>query len=138
MIDTILRFSLQQRLLVLLATVILLGSGVWAMKKLPVDAFPDVTNVQVQILTQAGGMAPTEVVEASWRCYVAVKVTNGYFLVGLSAVDIDLQRNVQLLKERDWFDIPLVYTSGKRAILAVEKGTPGARAFEEAFRAWGQ
>ncbi len=69
---------------------------------------------------------------------LAVKVTNGYFLVGLSAVDIDLQRNVQLLKERDWFDIPLVYTSGKRAILAVEKGTPGARAFEEAFRAWGQ
>ncbi len=61
MIETILRFSLQQRLLVLLATVILLGGGVWAMQKLPVDAFPDVTNVQVQILTQAGGMAPTEV-----------------------------------------------------------------------------
>ena len=69
---------------------------------------------------------------------LAVKVTNGYFLVGLSAVDIDVQRNIQLLKERDWFDIPVVYTSGKRAILAIEKGTPGARAFEEAFRAWGQ
>jgi hypothetical protein len=69
---------------------------------------------------------------------LAVKVTNGYFLIGLSAVDVDLQRNIQLLKERDWFDIPLVYTSGKRAILALEKGTPGTRAFEEAFRAWGQ
>ncbi len=69
---------------------------------------------------------------------LAVKVTNGYFLIGLSAVDVDVQRNVQLLKERDWFDIPVVYTSGKRAILAIEKGTPGARAFEEAFRAWGQ
>jgi len=69
---------------------------------------------------------------------LAVKVTNGYFLIGLSAVDIDVQRNVQLLKERDWFDIPVVYTSGKRAILAIEKGTPGARAFAEAFRAWGQ
>ncbi len=69
---------------------------------------------------------------------LAVKVTNGYFLIGLSAVDVDVQRNVQLLKERDWFDIPLVYTSGKRAILALEKGTPGARAFEEAFRAWGE
>ena len=69
---------------------------------------------------------------------LAVKVTNGYFLIGLSAVDVDLQRNVQLLKERDWFDIPVVYTSGKRAILAMEKGTPGTRAFEEAFRAWGQ
>ena len=69
---------------------------------------------------------------------LAVKVTNGYFLIGLSAVDIDVQRNIQLLKERDWFDIPIVYTSGKRAILALEKGTPGVRAFEEAFRAWGE
>jgi hypothetical protein len=69
---------------------------------------------------------------------LAVKVTNGYFLIGLSAVEADQQRNIQLLKERDWFDIPVVYTSGKRAILAMEKGTPGTRAFEEAFRAWGQ
>ncbi len=69
---------------------------------------------------------------------LAVKVTNGYFLIGLSAVDIDKQRNIQMLKDRDWLDIPIVYTSGKRAILAIEKGTPGQRAFEEAFRAWGE
>ena len=69
---------------------------------------------------------------------LAVKVTNGYFLIGLSAVDVDLQRNLEMLKGRDWFDIPIVYTSGKRAILALEKGTPGQRAFEEAFRAWGE
>lgn len=69
---------------------------------------------------------------------LAVKVTNGYFLIGLSAVEVDQQRNIQLLKERSWFDIPLVYTNGKRAILAVEKGTPGERVFAEAFRVWGQ
>src|SRR5215468_113051 len=69
---------------------------------------------------------------------LAVKVTNGYFLIGLSAVEADQQRNIQLLKERDWFDVPVVYTSGKRAILAMEKGAPGTRVFEEAFRAWGQ
>jgi hypothetical protein len=69
---------------------------------------------------------------------LAVKVTNGYFLIGLSAVDVDVARNIQLLKERDWFDIPIVYTNNKRAILAMEKGTPGVRAFEEAFRAWGE
>jgi hypothetical protein len=69
---------------------------------------------------------------------LAVKVTNGYFLLGLSAVEADQQRNIQLLKERDWFDVPVVYTSGKRAILAIEKGAPGTRVFEEAFRAWGQ
>ena len=69
---------------------------------------------------------------------LSVKVTNGYFLIGLSSVDIDKQRNIDLLKTRGWFDIPIVYTSGKRAILAMEKGPPGDRAFEEAFRAWGE
>ncbi|HML07425.1 MAG TPA: hypothetical protein VK430_04765 [Xanthobacteraceae bacterium] len=69
---------------------------------------------------------------------LAVKVTNGFFLVGLSAVDTDVQRNVQLLKDRSWFDIPIVYTNGGRAILAMEKGPPGDRAFADAFAAWGR
>jgi len=69
---------------------------------------------------------------------LAVKVTNGFFLIGLSAVDADKKRNLQLLKERGWFDIPVVYNNNRRAILAIEKGTPGDRAFDEAFAAWGQ
>jgi hypothetical protein len=69
---------------------------------------------------------------------VAVKVTTNFFLIGLSSVDADMQRNVQLLKERSWFDIPVVYADGKRAIIAVEKGIPGERAFTEAFATWGQ
>jgi hypothetical protein len=69
---------------------------------------------------------------------VAVKVTTNFFLIGLSSVDADMQRNVQLLKERSWFDIPVVYGDGKRAIIAVEKGIPGERAFTEAFATWGQ
>jgi hypothetical protein len=67
---------------------------------------------------------------------LAVKVTNGYFLIGLSAVDADRQRNLQLLKDQEWFDIPLVYSNGGRAILAVEKGPPGDKAFADAFAAW--
>jgi len=69
---------------------------------------------------------------------LAVKVTNGFFLIGLSAVDTDVQRNIQLLKDRPWFDIPIVYTNGGRAILALEKGPPGDRAFADAFAAWGK
>jgi len=67
---------------------------------------------------------------------LAVKVTTNFFLIGLSAVDTDMQRNVSLLKERGWFDVPVVYTDGRRAILAVEKGTPGDRAFQDAFTSW--
>jgi hypothetical protein len=67
-----------------------------------------------------------------------VKVTDGFFLVGLSNVDADRARNLQLLKERSWFDIPLVYANQRRAIIAIEKGAPGERAFNEAFAAWGE
>jgi len=69
---------------------------------------------------------------------LAVKVTNGFYLIGLSSVDADKDRNLQLLKERGWFDIPVVYNNNRRAILAMEKGTPGERAFAEAFKAWKQ
>jgi hypothetical protein len=69
---------------------------------------------------------------------LAVKVTDGFFLVGLSNVDADRARNIQLLKERSWFDVPLVYSNQRRAIIAIEKGAPGERAFNDAFAAWGE
>jgi hypothetical protein len=69
---------------------------------------------------------------------LAVKVTDGFFLVGLSNVDSDRARNLQLLKERSWFDIPLVYVNQRRAIIAIEKGGPGERAFNDAFAMWGE
>ena len=69
---------------------------------------------------------------------LAVKVTDGFFLVGLSNVDSERQRNLQLLKERSWFDVPLVYTNQRRAIIAIEKGAPGERAFNDAFATWGE
>ncbi len=71
----------------------------------------------------------------------AVKVTDGLkalFLVGLSNIDSERSRNIQLLKERSWFDVPLVYINQRRAIIAIEKGAPGERAFNEAFMAWGE
>jgi hypothetical protein len=69
---------------------------------------------------------------------LAVKVTDGFFLIGLSNVESDRVRNLQLLKERSWFDVPLVYSNQRRAIIAIEKGAPGERAFNEAFMAWGE
>ncbi len=69
---------------------------------------------------------------------LAVKVTDGFFLVGLSNVEADRARNLQLLKERSWFDVPLVYVNQRRAIIAIEKGAPGERAFNDAFATWGE
>ncbi|HJT66396.1 MAG TPA: CusA/CzcA family heavy metal efflux RND transporter [Pyrinomonadaceae bacterium] len=61
MINAILNFSVRQRMLVILGAVILTGFGLLALKQIPIDAFPDVTNVQVQVLVSAGGMSPPEV-----------------------------------------------------------------------------
>jgi hypothetical protein len=47
----------------------------------------------------------------------AVKVTDGFFLVGLSNVESERSCNLQLLKERSWFDVPLVYVNQRRAII---------------------
>ncbi|MBO0752698.1 MAG: caspase family protein, partial [Bradyrhizobiaceae bacterium] len=65
-----------------------------------------------------------------------VKVTDSFFLVGLA--EGEMQRNVQLLKDRSWLDIPIVYADGKRALMAIEKGPSGERAFADAFAAWAQ
>ena len=61
MLDKLLHFVLHQRLLVVLAAIVLLGAGIVAWTHLPIDAFPDVTNQQVMILTEAPGLTPTEV-----------------------------------------------------------------------------
>ncbi|MBR1216631.1 hypothetical protein JQ557_01410 [Bradyrhizobium sp. U87765 SZCCT0131] len=67
---------------------------------------------------------------------LVVKVSDGVFLAGLSNAAADRDRNIPLLKERSWFDIPIVYRNRRRAILAVAKGESGMRAFAEAFAAW--
>ncbi len=61
MINSILNFSVRQRMLVVIATAVLAGFGLHAVREIPIDAFPDVTNVQVQVLATAGGMSPPEV-----------------------------------------------------------------------------
>jgi cobalt-zinc-cadmium resistance protein CzcA len=61
MIAALIRWSLRQRVLVAVLCVVLLVAGVMAVKRLSVDAFPDVTNVQVQVATEAPGRPPTEV-----------------------------------------------------------------------------
>ena len=63
MLDKLIHFVLQQRMLVILGTLILAGAGLFAWKTLPVDAFPDVTNIQVMILAKAPGLTAVDVEE---------------------------------------------------------------------------
>ena len=66
-----------------------------------------------------------------------VKLTEGVFRIDLSTSVSTRKSNMQLLQERPSFDISIVYTNNRRAILALSKGATGKRVFDEVYRAWG-
>lgn len=61
MIDRLINFSLRERLLVIILILLILSAGIYSFLRLPIDAFPDVTGVQVEILSYAPGYSPFEV-----------------------------------------------------------------------------
>jgi len=61
MIAAILRFALVQRMMIVLLTLGISAAGYWSFENLPIDAFPDISAPQVQVIIKAPGMSPTEV-----------------------------------------------------------------------------
>ena len=61
MLSQLIEFSLRNRFFVLTATMLMALGGVYAALHLPIDAVPDMTNVQVQVMTDAGSLSPVEV-----------------------------------------------------------------------------
>lgn len=61
MFEKLIRFAIEHRWLVMLAVLGMVGLGIFSYQKLPIDAVPDITNVQVQINTQANGYSPLEI-----------------------------------------------------------------------------
>ena len=61
MLQTILRVAIERRGLIIFVVLLFIGLGVWNYQRLPIDAVPDITNVQVQINTEAAGYSPLEV-----------------------------------------------------------------------------
>jgi hypothetical protein len=101
-------------------------------KLAPDFPFGGISNVPGILMKQGEQMRPAPLVG------LAVKVTASSYLIRLSNLDADKERNLQLLKERDWFDIPVVYGNSRRAILAIDKGAHGKSVFADAFKAWSQ
>lgn len=61
MVSRLLDISLRQRLLIIICAVLLGAGGVYAFRTIPIDAFPDVTSILVQVVTKAPGLSPAEV-----------------------------------------------------------------------------
>ncbi len=85
MLNLLIEFSLRQRILVSLLTIILAIAGVLAYQSLPIDAFPDVSSTQVKIIIKSPGMTPEEV-EARITAPIEVEMLGIPKQVGLRAV----------------------------------------------------
>src|SRR5690606_7548124 len=62
---------------------------------------------------------------------IPAKIADGFFLIALSDAPSEMEVNTSLLRIQRWLDIPIVYESGRRALLSIEKGIPGERVFED-------
>ena len=67
---------------------------------------------------------------------VPAPIMSNYFLVGLSTGDKIVSRNMELMRDRGWVDIPMVLSNGRIAKLTFEKGASGDRALAQAMQAW--
>ncbi|TGQ09899.1 MULTISPECIES: hypothetical protein [unclassified Mesorhizobium] len=67
---------------------------------------------------------------------IPAKIADGFFLVALNDTKADEDANLSLLRGQSWIDVPVVYKTGRRALLTMEKGIPGEKVFDEALKAW--
>ncbi len=113
MLSRLIEFAIRQRWLVMLAVVAMAGVGVYSFQRLPIDAVPDITNVQVQINTEAPGYSPLEAeqritfpIETAMAGLPQLDYTRSLSRYGLSQVTVvfkdgtDIYWGRQLINER--------------------------------------
>lgn len=122
MISTLIRFSLIHRLMLLLLATALAVGGLWAFKTLPIDAFPDISAPQVQIIVKAPGLSPTEVesritfpIEMEMQGLPRQTVLRSITKYALSIIKIDFEDGTDIYWARNqvserlnqvWNDLP--------------------------------
>lgn len=113
LIDRLIAWSMRQRVAVMVMVLGTIGGGLWALSTLRVDAFPDLTDVQVQVLIEAPGLSPVEVerlttfpVEVAMNGLPDVTLVRSVSKYGFAAVtvvfedDVDIQSARTLVSER--------------------------------------
>jgi cobalt-zinc-cadmium resistance protein CzcA len=111
MINSILRLSIERRYLFLSLILVIIGIGIWSYQKLPIDAVPDITNVQVQINTEAAGYSPLEAeqritypVETALYGLPKLSYTRSLSRYGLSQVTVVFEEGTDIYAARNLID----------------------------------
>lgn len=124
MLEAIVRYSVRRRVIVLVASALLTVVGVWLAPKLPIDAMPDVTNVQVTVLTPSPGLSPLEVeqyltfpIEMSLNGLPGLEQIRSVSRTGISAITVVFHDNVNV-----WFARQLVAERLRQAEADIPEG----------------
>ena len=107
MFERLIQFAIEQRIVVMLAVLLMAGLGIASYQKLPIDAVPDITNVQVQINTSAPGFSPLETeqritysIETSMAGLPGLQQTRSMSRSGLSQVTVIFEDGTDLFFAR--------------------------------------
>ncbi|GAA6137544.1 CusA/CzcA family heavy metal efflux RND transporter [Arenicella sp. 4NH20-0111] len=114
MINAILRLAIERRALFLCSIFLIVGVGIWSYQKLPIDAVPDITNVQVQINTSAPGYSPLEAeqritypVETALAGLPKLSYTRSLSRYGLSQVTVVFEEGTDIYFARNLINAKL-------------------------------
>lgn len=128
MFQSIVRFAVTKKLFIGLTTLFLLAGGIYSMLTLPVDAVPDITNNQVQIVTVSPTLAPQEVeqlitfpIEVAMSNIMNVQEIRSVSRFGLSVVTVVFKESVPILDARQLINEQIQTVAGE---IPSELGTP--------------
>ena len=81
-------------------------------------------------------MKQTEADQGNPLIAVPAKITQDFYMVALNDLQEARDTNTELLRQRNWIDIPVVYANGRQALITLEKGASGTEVFNQALDAW--